>query len=441
MNNLWSKKIPTLIGLILITIGTVITTFLVRGDTIFQIRANPSEDPKNIKITNVSEEAFTITYITDDKVVGSVNYGVDPKNLDGISLDDRDQLSQKINKYNSHSITVRNLDPNTKYYFSITSGSKKYLDTDVEFEATTKGEVSSSPSTQIPISGKVILPDGTSPSDGLVYLKINDAQLTSTLLKEGGTYTIPLNTLRKADEDEYLEINDNTIINIDIFSSGLFSSVSVTPNEISPVPLVTISGSYNFSDSVDKRNEAVAQSEGFPSFGNISKIKDDPKILTPSSNETLNESQPTFEGTAEPNETVEIEIHSNENIKTQVVADENGSWEYTPSENLSPGNHTITIITKNKDGILKTITRNFIVYADGGISPTITQQPSATSPTSTPTQTPTHTPTPSIITAISPAPTLPPTGNSSVIIASIIGFTAAISGIIIFFLSRGKSYI
>lgn len=441
MNNLWSKKIPTLIGLILITFGTVITTFLVRGDTIFQIRANPSEDPKNIKITNISEDAFTITYITDDKVVGSVNYGVDPGNLDGISLDDRDQLSQQVNKYNTHSITVRNLDPNTKYFFSITSGTKKYLDTDFKFETTTKGEISSSPSSQIPVSGKVILPNGTTPDDGLVYLKINNAQLTSTLLKEGGTYTIPLNTLRKENEDEYLEINDDTIINIDIFSGGLFSSVSVTPNEISPVPLVTVSGNYNFSDSVDKKNEATAQSEGFPLFGNVSEVKDDPKILTPTFNETLNESQPTFDGTAQPNETVEIEIHSDENIKTQVIADEDGNWEYIPSKNLSPGEHTITITTKNKDGILKTITRNFIVFADGGLSQTPTPTVKI-SPSSSPTPTTlTQTPIPSIIDQISPVPTLPPTGNPSVIIASIVGFIATISGIIALFFTRVKDAI
>ncbi len=443
MNDLWNKKIPTLIGLILIMIGTVATTFLVKGNTIFQIRAGPGMDPKNVKVTNVSENAFTITYLTDDKMTGSVNHGIDPKDLDGISLDDRDQLSQQISKYNSHSITVRNLDPNTKYYYSITSGTKKYLDTGFKFEITTKGQISNAPSSQIPVSGKVILPDGTTPTDGLIYLKTNDAGITSGLLKENGTYIIPLNTLRKLDTDEYLEIDDNTIINIEIFSNGLFSSVSVTSNDISPVPLITLSGSYDFSASTmdQEENKTVNQSEGFPSFGNVSINADDPKILTPNSNEELTESKPTFEGTAQPNETVEIEIHSDENIKTQVTADASGNWEYIPPKNLSPGEHTITITTKNKDGILKTITRNFVVFADGVISPTLTPAVKI-SPSASPVPTVlTLTTTPSIITQISPIPTLPPTGNPSVIIASIVGFIATISGIIALFFTRIKDAI
>lgn len=438
MKNLWNSKIPTLIGLLLIIIGTFVTTFLVRNDTIFQIRAGPGEDPKNIKITNVSESSFTITYLTDDKVIGTANYGIDPDNLDGISLDDRDQLSQQVNKYNSHSITVRNLDPNTKYYYSINSGTKKYLDADFKFEIETYGEISESPSSQVPISGKIVLPDGTFPNDGLVYVKIKEAEIISTLLKEGGTYTIPINTLRKLNLDEYIKIKENTLINIDIFSNGLFSSVSVKSSEISPVPLVTLSGSYDFSTS-NEPDDNLNQSDGFPSFGNVTKKIDDPKILTPTSNEEFTETKPTFEGTAQPNEIVEIEIHSDENIKTKVIADENGNWEYVPSENLSPGEHTITITTKNKDGIIRTISRNFEVFADGGSTPTPTPTVKINPSNSPALTTFIQTPTPSATAGISPIPTLPPTGNSSVIIASIVGFATTISGIIALFFTRGKS--
>ncbi len=297
MNNVWGKKIPTLIGLILILIGTVVTTILVRGDTIFQIRAGPGMDPKNIKITNVSEVSFTISYLTDDKVISTVNYGIDPNSLDGISLDDRDQVSQQINKYNSHSITVRNLNPNTKYYYSITSGSKKYVDVGFKFEFTTKGEISENPSSQVPISGRVTLPDGTSPNDGIVYVKISDSETISSLLKERGSYTVPLNTLRRLNLDEYIEINEDTIINIDIFAGGLSSSISVKPNEINPVPLITLSGNYDFSKTNEDNTKNNNQESSFPKFGQLNQQGGVNKIIsqtpTPSPTPTLSPSPTT----------------------------------------------------------------------------------------------------------------------------------------------------
>lgn len=359
MNNLWSRKIPTFIGLFFIIVGTLVTTLLVRGDTIFQIRAGPGEDPKNIKITNVSDNSFTITYQTDDKVIGTVNYGIDSNNLDGISLDDRDQLSQQINKYNYHSITIRNLDPNTKYYYSITSGSKKYENTKSRFEVLTKGEISDTPSSQFPISGKVVLPDGTAPNDGVVYVEIEGAELTSTLLKNDGTYVLPLNTLRKSLVDEYFELSDNTLITVDIYANSQFSTASVTKNEISPVPLITLSGSYDFSKRNEDSAENTNEGASFPQFGQRG---------------------------------------------SQGGASDNTTQTPTPSPSLSP-------------------------IPSNSLSPTSSPSPSAT-----------QTPTPSV-SEMSPVPTLPPTGNSSVIIASIFGFITAFFGLATLFLIRGKKYI
>lgn len=441
MKNIWNRKFPTLIGLILITAGTIITTLLVKNDAIFQIKAGPGDNPKNIKISNISDSSFTVSYTTDDQVIGTVSYGIDSNNLDSITLDDRDQLSQNISRYEAHSITLRNLESDTKYYFNITSGNKKYLNNGSNFEVFTGSGITENPSSQIPISGKVILPNGNIPKDGLVYAKTSESQLISALLKEDGTYTIPLNTLRNTNLSEYVKIDSNTLINIDIYAESLFSSVSVSSAEISPVPLVTLSGSFDFSNaSNDPTPGKTDQTGGFPTFGNTKSDSGDPKILTPDTGENL-ESQPVFEGTAQPNETVELTIHSDENIKTQIKTDAKGNWKYAPTSELSPGEHTITITTKNKNGILKTITQSFIVSADGG---RISHTPTPTtaikiSPSPIPTVIITPTIAPTLTFETSPIPTLPPTGNSSVIIATIAGFAATFTGIVIFFLTRGRN--
>ncbi len=436
MKNFWNRKIPTLIGLLIITLGMVVATFLVQGETLFQIRAGPPKDPKNIKITNISDTSFTLTYTTDREVIGTLNYGKDQSLLDSVVLDDRDQLSQSISKYKTHSITVKNLDPNTLYYFSITSADKTYLNNHNPYEVGTGDKIDKDPSSQIPMSGKVVMPDGTVAGEGLVVVNINGAQDLSTYLKSDGTYTLPLNNLRNQALDDYFTMDSTTIINIEIYSQNLFSGVSISPEEINPVPAVTLSNSYDFSSYSLEPSPSVPESSKsgtFPTFGTISTNAGNPKILTPDTNEEFVETQPTFEGTAQPNETVEITIHSDENIQTEVRTDANGKWSYTPSKELSEGIHTITIVTKNKNGILKTVTQNFTVFAaESEISPT-------PSPTFTPSKIQAPTTAPIETPQISPVPTLLPTGNSSVIITTVVGLAAAFTGVILFFLTRGKS--
>lgn len=438
MKNFWNRKIPTLVGLLIITVGTLVTTFLVRGDTLFQIKAGPGQDPKNVNITNVSDTSFTLTYTTDDEVIGTLSYGNDPSLLENIVLDDRDQLSGSVNKYKAHSITVKDLDSNSPYYFTITSGEEKYLNNTQPYKVETGSKITKDPSFQIPMSGKVVTADSQAATDGLVYVKINGAQDLSTFIKNDGTYTLPLNSLRNSALDEYFTIEATSIISIEIYSQNLFSSVSVSPGEINPVPPITLSNSYDFSNATLNLSPPPQESSisgSFPTFGTISANEENPEILTPTKDEEFTKPQPTFEGTARPNEVVEITIHSDENIKTQVRTDSNGNWTFTPPKNLSEGVHTITIAAKNKNGIIKTITQSFTVFA--AASETI--QTPTPSPTSIPSKTPTPSISPTETPQISPAPTLLPTGNSSVVIATLVGFAAAFSGLILFILTRGKS--
>src|SRR3989344_1433063 len=234
MKNFFDRKIPTLIGLLIIIAGTAITTFLVKRETLFQIVAGPEQEPENIKITNISDSLFTLTYTTDAKVIGTLNYSKDPTLLDTVSLDDRDQISQSAIKYSAHSITVKDLEPNTLYYFSITSGDKKYLNNASPFKVETGEIIDKDPSLQVPMSGKIVMPNGNPASDGLVYVKVSGAQELSTLINIDGTFTLPLNNLRNSTFDDLFTIDANTIINIEIYSENLFSSVSVSPEEINP---------------------------------------------------------------------------------------------------------------------------------------------------------------------------------------------------------------
>src|SRR5581483_4739311 len=149
-NTIWNKKIPTVLGLFLLIIGVAITSYLAKSGAIFQERANPSQNPNDVRITNISDTSFTVSYTTDDKALGSVSYGTDPK-MGNTALDDRDQQKGVPTAYNTHFITLKGLQPETAYYFSIISGELTLLNNGVPFQVSTGKSFGETPPNQNPM--------------------------------------------------------------------------------------------------------------------------------------------------------------------------------------------------------------------------------------------------------------------------------------------------
>ena len=415
---IWDKRIPTLLGLILIVIGVGFTSYLVSQGVIVIQHASPTSNPQNVRISNITDSSFTVSYVTDARVIGSINYGPD-QNLSQTALDDRDQQTGSLSSYKIHSITIRNLSPSTKYYFSITSGQNKYLNNGAFFETTTGPTIQNSPSEQKPIVGKIIMPNGSSPTEAIIYITAGDAQVISSLVKSDGTYLIPLNSMRIQDLSSYVDFSTITTLSMLIYGDGLSSNVSLSINQINPVPAITLSNDYNFvSSSQPVASSSAGQQQSFqeslPSpIPETNTSNNAPKITVPQGNEGFTDQQPLFKGTARPNQTIKIVIHSYEQIQAQVTADAYGNWSFRPTAPLSPGNHTIYITTLDANGISRTISQTFTVYPSGSqVNQSAT--PSATiAPTPTPTTTPAPTLLPTPTPAVSPTPTPMPTPTQS----------------------------
>ncbi len=471
-NTIWGKHIPTLLGIGIITIGIALTSFLVKNGTIFIGQASPTDIPQNVKITNISDTSFTISYKTKEDSIGSVNFGKD-KNLGQAAFDLRDQKQDLTLPHKIHMITVKNLTPETRYYFSIASGQKLFLDNDVPFEISTGPTIKDQPSPEVSLQGYVILPDGSKPKETIVYATTEGSQVISTIMKEDGSYLLSLNTMRSSDLSSYPIFSQDSKINILIENETLKSNVSVSPFQ-QTLPTITLSNNYDFvasSTSIATESAEFAEFIGFPSISiteESGSASSSPKIILPKKDQEFSDQKPQFTGTALPNETVTITIHSPEEIKTQVTADANGNWKYRPTSSITPGQHTITITTRDVFGILKTITQSFTVYAQGtqvnqsatpsatptlAILPTRTPTPTPTktlalantpTPTSSLTTTPTLTLTPvptfsatSVSTTSSaPIPTIASPGNSFVLTVGILGFATAAIGHLLFLLTR-----
>jgi hypothetical protein len=455
----WDKRIPTLFGILLITLGVGVTTFLVNQGVLFKSNASATDQPQNVRITNITDSSFTVSYQTESKVMGSLNYGEDQK-LGQPALDDRDQQTGNLTSYNIHNITVRNLSPQKKYFFSIASGQETYINNGQAFEVDTGPKLSESPPSQDPISGKLLLPDGNPPKEAIAYITADNSQVISTLIKSDGSYILPLNSLRTNDLTAYYSFPSNGNVKMLIFGDSLTSNILISLNQTRPIPIIVLSKDYDFREGQSPIATVAGSLVNFPSFTSTSSAST-PQILTPKNGQELTDQQPIFKGTSAPGQDVKITIHSDQAVQTTVKADQNGNWDYRPSSNLSPGTHIITVQAKDNSGILKTITQSFTVYAAGQqINPPPSGSPTpivSISPTNIPSPTVAVTLIPTIIATASvtivPSITLtqtkggfvisptqkppPPTGNPSVMTAGIVGAVVAIIGGLLFLLTRG----
>lgn len=401
-NTIWNKHIPTLLAISIIVIGITTTSYLVKSETIFVGQAGPLETPVALKISNISDTSFTVSYSTEAEVIGSVNFGKD-KNLGSVAFDYKDQKSGSVSSYKDHSIIVKDLTPVTQYFFSISSGQNVFLNNTDPFDVVTAPALKTQPTDQISLSGKVVLPGGEKVSGGIVYTTIENAQIISTMISEDGSYTLPLGSMRINDLSSYFNFEENAIVKILIESGGFKSNVSVLASQ-KTVPTVTLPYDYDFTVSAVPVASQSGELIGFPSIQAVeeqgSTNVSTPQIVLPKKDQAFSDQQPQFKGIALPNETVTVIIHSEENIEAQIATDANGNWKFRPETALSPGEHTITIITRDAFGILRSITQSFTVYAQG------TQVNQSATPSATPTFAfPTRTPTPTPIKTSTPTPT------------------------------------
>jgi hypothetical protein len=486
----WNRKIPSLFGIVVLIAGVVVTGWMAQTGIIFTGRAAPGNTPNDITVTNITDTSFTVTYTTTDTVLGSVAYSEGSGN-EAIAFDDRDQKSGQPSPQRAHSITIRNAKAGAKYVYSINSGGGSFTDNGKKFTVTTGKKLSGNPPANKPVKGKVVTSDGSPALNSLVYLAGDNSQILSAITQPDGTYTIPTAPLRKKDLTSYAVLSPTTKLTIGVVSPDGTSSVTVLAKSTNPVPLITLSNSYDFATSIDSPTRISSESAeitGFPQVGEEGNTTaaNSVKITTPKDGQALSDQRPTFKGSAPPNAEVEITIDSDDPIQANVMSDRRGNWTYRPKSPIAPGESSVTVNARDGSGIVKNATQSFTVLASGSqftdpsvspakSSPTPTKKPTGaiTSPTptkkATPTQADAATPTPTIpqptptqitlsptptaivtvaptsviptgpTAPISPIPSIAPTGDSDVILYALIGAVAITIGAVLLFITGGMS--
>lgn len=421
------KHLPTILGLLLVLGAIASGVVLIKKGPAFFLKASPSLTPTQIKVTNITDNSFTVSWLTDEKTSGFVKYGVDNV-LSFTTQDDRDQLSGKTGNFQTHHITVKDLKASTTYSFKIGSGGKVFDNNNQPYQITTAKTTQTPPPNDVAYG--TIIDQNNNPVEGaIIYLSLANASPASTLTKSSGSWVIPLNLIRSADLNNWATYDKEASIEeilVQATPLGTATVIATTKND-SPMPKITLGQNFDFrkiaevkpeEEKIQMQNQATASSKFNLETEATSSPSPTPTIATssgkltiinPEQGENINTLKPEILGTGPIGTVLDIEIHSEASYSAKIKVDNKGNWKWSPPANLEPGEHTITASYKDKNGLLQKITRSFIVLASGESNlPAMTATPSSSA---TPSPTPTLSKTATI--SATPTPTSTASGRTS----------------------------
>ncbi len=436
--SLFHKKFPTILGIIMLLFVIGGGFFLFTKNQNSGAKSGPEVTPKKIFITNITDSQFTVSWITDEKTIGFIKYGSSPS-VKIKSLDDRDQLSGQETPANTHHITIKELEPGNTYYFKISSAGKLYDNEGQPYKVILGPTLGSAGEAKI-VSGKVLNQNQTAAPGVMVYLNSANTALLSALTDKEGRWAIFLNKARSQDLSSYAIFDpEATLLKIEATNGvDTISAVTNTKNAF-PVPDITLGNTpYDFrTKEVASTNETFTDQNlteeasisnsleekplpslsPSPSVFNTDSIEATPSgensqeelpgqflsVPQPSASATTTEvtitnptqegeevynSKPEITGTGPANTVLTIQVHSPETYTGTVTVAEDGTWNFTPSANLTPGEHTVKVSYTDEEGFIQTLSRNFVVLASSAEEqPLLTSTPSASlnpSPQATP---------------------------------------------------------
>lgn len=388
---------PTFLGVFVAVMGLVAGVVLLRNPLSITVGASPEETPKKTQITNISDSEFVVTWITDKAVTGFVQYG-EGTNPDLVVSDDRDQDKGTVGNYFTHFVSVKGLKPSTNYVFRLGSGKTTYDKQGELYQVTTGPKLSTAPAADIAY-GQVSTSNGEAAEGSIVYLRLPGVIPQAALVKNSGSWVIPLSVSRTTDLTSFAPYdpeNDKLELYVEGGPLGATQTVVTTAND-KPVTNLVLATGDEVTQTISSPTPTTDPNLPSKFTGEIVQPSTESaalSILTPRFEEKVNSTAPEIIGKAPAKAEIQIEIHSDQVISGTIIADKNGDWSYTVPDNLTPGEHTITISTI-VNGVVKKVTRSFVVQAAGeSNTPSFTATASATlAPTQKPTPKPTTKPT------------------------------------------------
>lgn len=389
--SLLTRRFPTILGLLLLIGAIVGAAIYFQGQA---GQSSPDIIPEKVKISNVSDNKFSVSWVSKIPTSGAVEYGSVGEKLGTVIKDERD--TSAVAKYLTHHVTIEGLQPNTQYAFRIVVDETARFDNNGSPYLTSTGPVIAGTPPSHNFYGNVVLPSKQSANGAIVYLTLPGGSTSSTVVRESGNYAFTLSTMRSSDLQTYIKFDPSaTIANVMVESGGLQSTSSVSLANSAPVPTITLGVNSDFLNAAQEPSiaevvpgQSPTPTPETPSIFNVEPLAEegDINVVTTGSvvllnpkepGETLTTLRPEFRGTGPAGLTLSIALTGQKAISDTTQIGTDGTWSWAPVIDLRAGRQTITVSYAASGGSTQRIIREFNVDTTGGVTPAFVASPSA----------------------------------------------------------------
>ncbi len=395
-SDFYLKKSPQIP--VVLAAGIVVLSLFLIGRFVFTKNTVPTQASKNqpkVTLASPTSTSTTLLWQTDSKKQGWVLWGEKNTSLTNVALDLRDTSANK-GSYKNHITRLEKLKPNTTYFYKIIVGNQIVeAQGGQAFTFSTLDTINKVSSVK-PAYGKIVSPKGKPVEDAIVVAMIDGAFPLSTLTKSSGEWLIPFNFVIDSKTKGLKVLSDSQLITISIYDENNTSTIKSTVNSINQLPTIELGKNYELGAS---GGSVLSASNQTP------KEVNSVQITFPKRNAIIPSANPLIKGTGVPEFNIALTIVGQKktiNTRTRVGAD--GTWKADDVRNLSPGEYTLTISTRDNQNKPVVKTSSFTIAKSGE------QVLGEATPEASPTLAPTTTPTPVLVTNLSPSP--PVTGAS-----------------------------
>lgn len=178
---------------------------------------------QSMELVSLTDTSAMIIWLTPEGASGKVTYGIDPLDLTETARDKRDSLLSS-GEYMAHIVELTSLLPETKYYYSVSSGTETFDDNGSPLEFTTFSTLSSPPEF-VTTSGSITgLSD---PTDSVVVAELIDKDSTGSsnsswkgvsIPDQNGSWSVSIGDLRSEDGSEYFDLTDGDDIAVSLLA-------------------------------------------------------------------------------------------------------------------------------------------------------------------------------------------------------------------------------
>lgn len=362
--NLLAKRLPTILGmLLLLGIAGGLWWYMTNNKPVVVEEMRPQK----VRITNVADNKFAVSWITKAATTGQIEYGKVGEKI-GIKVsDERDTGEAGV--YRTHQVTVAGLQPSTQYAFRVISEEGAKFDNSGSPYSVTTGKVIGTTPPAESFYGEVKQANEQPLEGALVYVALPGAGAVSTLTKSSGSYSLPLSTIRTGGGDEYVTYDPaTTIATVSVEDGRETASATVPMTAANPVPTITMGKQLDFRTETISEPEVAQVEPETPTIFNVEPLGNTPSetgelvLLNPAKEgEQVATTLPEFRGLAPGAAILAITLHSTVPYNDTIEVAADGTWEWTPPSALSAGEHTITIAYVDEAGFEKVLERSFFV--------------------------------------------------------------------------------